>query len=216
MRAFKKLMAATIATAIAATLATSAFAAELSEGKMILSEGESYTPATTGQTTVLVVPYDAWVSGALTDLDDADILYIDQYANAAAATAAITEGLGVKLTNGELADINTTEGAADYYVLFGGNTNDGAFAITALECVIGEEAEGTFVLGDLTGDGEILAEDGTAMAKILAGMISLTEDLIKRANVDTADGILTGEASITAADGTAMAKYLAGMISSFN
>ena len=82
--------------------------------------------------------------------------------------------------------------------------------------MIGEEAEGTFVLGDLTGDGEILAEDGTAMAKILAGMISLTEDLIKRANVDTADGILTGEASITAADGTAMAKYLAGMISSFN
>ncbi|MEE0944434.1 MAG: hypothetical protein UIM24_03165, partial [Clostridia bacterium] len=115
MRALKKLMAGAIATAIAATLATSAFAAELNEGKMVLSEGDVYEAA--GQTTVLVVPHDAWVEGALTNLEEADILYIDQWEDAATAQAAITAGLGVKLTDGELADINEEEGAADYYVL---------------------------------------------------------------------------------------------------
>lgn len=204
MRAFKKLMAGAIATAIAATMATSAFAAGFDADTGLVNvdyEAE-------GQTTVLIVPADVWVDGAITGLANDDILYINQYETAGAANTAIAAGFGVKLNDeGTLAE-------GDYYALFGGNVS-GSFAITAVPFKVGAD-EPVIVLGDLTGDGKVLAEDGTVMAQILAGMISLTEDLIKSANVDTADGILTGAESVNAADGTTMAKYLAGMISSFN
>lgn len=219
MRAFKKLMAATIATAMAATMATSAFAAELnSNGKMVLSESESYTAA--GQTTVLVVPYDNWVEASdqtwsITGLTDADILYINQWETAAEAQAAITEGLGVKLTEGTLADINETKGAADYYVLFGGNTGaNGAFAITALECVI--EPEGTTIVwGDVNADNSVDNKDAVRLFRHTSGVESLayTEaELTRICNVN-GDTVVDNKDSVRLFRHTSGVESIEGMIS---
>lgn len=186
MRAFKKLMAGAIATAIAATMATSAFAAELKNGKMVLSEGETYTAA--GQTTVLVVPYDVWVNDALVGLEDADIFYIDQWETAKDANDAIAAGLGVKLENNELADINETKGAADYYVLFGENGN-----ITALECVIGA-AEPALALGDADSSGTVNESDAVRILDYCIELATLSDAELVAADVDKGGAVNESDA----------------------
>ena len=175
MRAFKKLMAGMIATAIAATLATSAFAAELTEAGKVAVTADEFTAA--GQTTVLIVPAAAWESETpLAGLTDADILYIDQYEDAATANAAIVAGFGVKLNSeGTLAD-------GKYYALFGSKSGDD-FAITDVAFEVkaagsGEEepeepdvpATKTIQLGDCNLDTFVNGLDITA---ILYDMIDL-------------------------------------------
>lgn len=212
MRAFKKLMAGMIATAIAATLATSAFAAELTDAGKVAVTADEFTAE--GQTTVLIVPATVWESETpLAGLTDADILYIDQYEDAATANAAIVAGFGVKLNE---------EGTLDegnYYALFGSKSGDD-FAITDVAFEVkAAGSEPTIVLGDISGNGNVGAEDGTYIAKIMAKMLleaDLTEAQIAAANVDTTDGVMSGYTAITAADGTKMAKYLAKQIDNFN
>lgn len=198
MRTFKKLMSGALAAAIVASMSVSAFAAELnSSNKVVLGSSETYTPA--GQTTVLIVPADNWVNDALTGLEDDDILYIDQYESAADATTAITAGLGVKLTDGKLAD-------GDYYVLFGGKTgSSGTFAITAFKMTVGGNKT---VLGELDGVDGLTADDYVILAKHLAKMVIITDpQLLLNADIDK-----SGE--LTADDAVIFAKYLAKMIDS--
>lgn len=200
MRTFKKLMSGALAAAIVASMSVSAFAAELnSSNKVVLGSSETYTPA--GQTTVLIVPADNWVNDALTGLEDEDILYIDQYESAADATSAITAGLGVKLTDGKLAD-------GDYYVLFGGKTgSSGTFAITAFKMTVGGTGT-TVVLGELDGVDGLTMDDYVILAKHLAKMTTITDSqLLLNADIDKSGGI-------TADDAVIFAKYLAKMIDS--
>lgn len=189
MRAFKKLMAGAIATAIAATMATSAFAAgfDAKTGKVSVD----YT-ATEGQTTVLIVPAANWIedvnSGnwSITSLDDEDILYIDQYENDEDANAAIVAGFGVKL------DSTGTLAVGNYYALFGGNTEDG-FAITpvAFEVKAAENPEepAKILIGDVNNTGVVDLADLSNLSLYLLDMQEINNDYIDAADVN-ATGIV--------------------------
>lgn len=190
MRAFKKLMAGMIATAIAATLATSAFAAELTEAGKVAVTADEFTAA--GQTTVLIVPATAWESETpLAGLTDADILYIDQYEDAATANAAIVAGFGVKLN----AEGTLDEG--NYYALFGSKSGDD-FAITpvAFEVKVDEEEPETktIQLGECDGIEGITSDDSLMVLKHIAGSVTLTGDALIAAECDGIEGITSDDA----------------------
>ena len=205
MRAFKKLMAGAIATAIAATMATSAFAAgfDATTGKVSVD----YTAAE-GQTTVLIVPAANWVedvnSGkwSITSLDDEDILYIDQYESKTDADKAIVAGFGVKL------DSTGTLAVGNYYALFGG-TKEGSFAITpvAFEVKAAEEEPETKIiqLGDCDGVTGITGDDSLAILRHIAGSATLVGDSLIAADCDGVSGI-TGDDSLS------VLRHIAGSI----
>ena len=210
MRAFKKLMAGAIATAIAATMATSAFAADFADGKVSFvktkdAEGNvtAYDYNAVGQTTVLVVPAAEWESETpLADLADTDILYINQYEDAGEANAAIIAGFGVKLNDkGTLED-------GDYYALFGG-TKDGSFAITPVAFSVTTTPEGPVLkFADVNQDGEIGTADATALLCHLANIEYLTfaTDADYKAVCD-----MNKDGEVGTADATALLCHLANI-----
>lgn len=209
MRAFKKLMAGAIATAIAATMATSAFAAgfDAETGKVSVD----FTAAE-GQTTVLIVPAANWVEDvnagkwSITSLDDEDILYIDQYESKADADKAVVAGFGVKL------DSTGTLAVGNYYALFGGTTEDG-FAITPVAFTVSstpaepeEPATREIQLGECDGlTAAVNVGDALAVLKHAAGITLLTGDALIAAECDG----LT--AAINVGDALAILKHAAGI-----
>lgn len=67
----------------------------------------------------------------------------------------------------------------------------------------------TGIKGDVNGDGEVNSDDLTALARIVAGIASVSDSN----NKDAAD--VTGDGYVNSDDLTKMAQYVAGIISSF-
>lgn len=214
MKAFKKAVLSCMAVgALSAMVATAAFADEITvdtatceAGKITVTSEKLGTY--TGQMTVLVISKEA--DDALAEggtLSASDILYIDQVEDA----AGIFQNMGARANyvDGETKDEdgNLVKGDGvlkdgDYVVKIGGDNVD---TILTINFTVGG---GTVVLGDVTGEGDVTADDLTGLARHLAKIQLITDpQLLTNADV-------TGEGDVTADDLTKLARFLAKIIGS--
>lgn len=172
MKAFKKaLMACMAVGALSAVVATSAFAATVSDDKTKVSAGTSMADKS-GQMTVLVIAKGADNDGIQAE----DILYIDQQA----AAEGIFQNMGVK--GGALAD-------GDYVLKIGGENLD---EIIVEEFKVGG-ASRVIQLGDCDGIDGIDSGDLVAVLNHMFERSVLTGDALIAADCDGITGIDSGD-----------------------
>lgn len=159
MKALKKaLMACAAVGALSAVMATSAFAATYSDGKVSATTDLS---GYTGQMTVLVLAKGADADGITSD----EILYIDQVE----AGADIFQNMGVK--GGTLAN-------GDYVVKIGGDNVE--------EIIVEEFKVGGYKFADVNADNAVDADDVTRLLRHTTNAEPLkytAEELLARCDV---------------------------------
>ena len=211
MRNFSKTLISMAAVmAVGSAMAAGAMAADLTIGKdTVKTDGKisisDVTPGKSQYTLLVVQGTKAEGDTEVTyNATEATIKQIDQNDAGVAFTEAV---VGTDLADG------------DYKVMVGNNdgtVDTGYFTLSSAPQVEYKK----IVIGDITGEGRVLANDTTALARYKAGMIGATyknTDVEKKYQVKDSTkviviGDITGEGRVLANDTTALARYKAGMI----
>jgi len=212
MKNFKRLVAAALAATMALALSVSAFAAEptitatstdttyfneYADGALTLKSGALTQE---GQLTVVII--DAEKANATLTGDD--LYYINQGTN---GETFWTTGMGTKVDLTTL--VNETTTSKEFIVRIGGTNLQNLIEVPLTVTYNAATPDTpTYILGDVTEDGNILLNDATAVLRAVAGLIELSSNQTLAADVTKDNNILLNDA-------TTILRKVAGLIENF-
>jgi len=212
MKNFKRLVAAALAATMALALSVSAFAAEptitatstdttyfneYADGALTLKSGALTQE---GQLTVVII--DAEKANATLTGDD--LYYINQGTN---GETFWTTGMGTKVDLTTL--VNETTTSKEFIVRIGGTNLQNLIEVPLTVTYNAATPDTpTYILGDVTEDGNILLNDATAVLRAVAGLIELSSNQTLAADV-------TKDSNILLNDATTILRKVAGLIENF-